>query len=249
MANPAKIKATVVSIKNHSEGVYAVVFRAESGFPHFKPGQFLHLSVDDFDPTLGFWPESRVFSIASRPGKDELTIVYSVKGRYTKKIEKALAPEKSFWLKLPYGDFILDSHLKSGQDAILVAGGTGISPFIPYLETVCEKRNIINKIQLLYGVRKNKLLLFPELIRDSVKYIANFGATIYVEEELPEYPASGNLEVNHGRLSVEDIMEKAVLLTDPVFFLSGPPMMLDTFKREMLSRGVVGERIKIDQWD
>jgi NAD(P)H-flavin reductase len=249
MANPVRIKATVVSIKSHGEGVYTVVFRAESRFPHFKPGQFLHLSIDDFDPTLGFWPESRVFSIASRPGKDELIIVYSVKGCYTKKIEKALAPEKSFWLKLPYGDFILDSHIKSGQNAILVAGGTGISPFIPYLEIACERKNVNNKIHLFYGIRKNKLLLFPELIRDCVEHIAKFGATVYVEEEPPEWLASGNLEVKHGRLSVEDIMNKAVLLTDPVLFLSGPPMMLDTFKREMLERGVVGERIKIDQWD
>ncbi len=249
MANPVKIRATVVSLSNHGEGVYTVVFRAENRFPHFKPGQVLHLSVDDFDPTLGFWPESRVFSIASRPGKDEITIVYSVKGRYTKKIEKALAAEKSFWLKLPYGDFILDSHLKSGQEAILVAGGTGISPFIPYLEAACEKRNSNSRIHLFYGVRKNKLLLFPELIRDCAEHIASFGATIYVEEEPPEYPASGNLEVKRGRLSVEDIMGKAVGSIDPVFFLSGPPMMQDTFKREMLSRGVLGERIKIDQWD
>ena len=32
----------------------------------FKPGQFLHLALDAFEPG-GFWPESRVFSIASAP--------------------------------------------------------------------------------------------------------------------------------------------------------------------------------------
>ena len=41
--------------------------------PLFKPGQFLHLAIDPYDGA-GFWPESRVFSIASSPrDRDRLT--------------------------------------------------------------------------------------------------------------------------------------------------------------------------------
>ena len=84
--------------------------------PPFRPGQFLHLTVDDYDPA-GFWPESRVFSIASSPRERErIRICYSVKGRYTTKMEQALKVGGEVWIKLPYGDFVIDDTERRGAD-------------------------------------------------------------------------------------------------------------------------------------
>ena len=90
MPNPIKTKARVEYVIAHGEGVYTVEMRAEGHLPRFKAGQFLHLTVDDYDPAGGFWPESRVFSIASPPGGDRVSIVYSVKGVYTRKMESRI---------------------------------------------------------------------------------------------------------------------------------------------------------------
>ena len=38
---------------------------------------------------------------------------------------------KEVWVKLPYGHFIVSSL--PGEEVILVAGGTGITPYIPFL--------------------------------------------------------------------------------------------------------------------
>jgi len=134
MANPIKLKATVSSVQQFGEGVYEISMVPEGFVPRYKPGQFLHLTVDEYDPAGGFWPESRVFSIASASGSDDIRIVYSVKGKYTRRMEEGLKPGATVWLKLPYGDFVIEGVLKDGQGAVLVAGGTGVSPFLPFLE-------------------------------------------------------------------------------------------------------------------
>ena len=66
MATPQKIRCQVQQITAHGDHVYTVDLTPERPVPRFRPGQFLHLTLDDYDPS-GFWPESRVFSIASSP--------------------------------------------------------------------------------------------------------------------------------------------------------------------------------------
>ena len=98
--------------------------------PSFKPGQFLHLAIDNYDP--GFhWPESRVFSVASSPTRLEtIRITFSVKGKYTKRMFTEVEEGDIVWLKLPYGSFTFTKH----KSLIFVAGGTGITPFLSFLE-------------------------------------------------------------------------------------------------------------------
>ena len=84
MANPIKLKAVVSRVQAYGDGVYEVAMVPEGFVPRYKPGQFLHLTVDEYDPAGGFWPESRVFSIASASGSDDIRIVFTVKGLSTR---------------------------------------------------------------------------------------------------------------------------------------------------------------------
>ena len=83
MAVTQKLACTVERIVDHGARVYTLVLRPERRAPRFRPGHFLHLAIDPYEAT-GFWPESRVFSIASSPLEtDRLWITYSVVGRFT----------------------------------------------------------------------------------------------------------------------------------------------------------------------
>lgn len=249
MPNPVKIPATVESVVSHDGGVYTVSMRPSGRIPRFKAGQFLHLTIDDYDPAGGFWPESRVFSIASQPGRELITIVYSVKGSYTKKMADSLQPGANVWLKLPYGDFVIDSFIRSGQDTVLVAGGTGISPFIPYLESLCAGGVPKGKIELYYGARLKSYVLFPELIARCHDAVPGFLATVSVENESSAGLVIDGARVCDGRLSIDTIREATKGLSDPVYFLSGPPLMIKLFTQRLADLGVAKENIKIDEWE
>jgi len=248
MANPIKLKAIVSDLIAHGEGVYTLKMKPEGRVPKYKPGQFLHLTVDGFDPSGGFWPESRVFSIASSYGENEIVIVYSVKGSYTKKMEEVLVKGKEVWLKFPYGDFIIDNFLTSDQTAILIAGGTGVSPYIPFIKEI-QAANMNIPAVLYYGARKCDYVLFNDLINDTAKGSSNFNANIFIENENPNNLMSDNCKKEQGRLSIETIFSNTKDLKNPVYFLSGPPVMIKLFKTQLLDKGVSLDSIKIDEWE
>ena len=160
----------------HGEHVYTLHLRPETQVPQFRPGQFLHLALDDYDPS-GFWPESRVFSIASSPkSRDHLCIVYSVRGRYTARMESELAVGRCVWVKLPYGEFTIDP----GLDAVLLAGGTGITAFTAFLEALTPAHG--HQVYLGYGARRPELLLYRGMIEERLPTLPMLHVRYFVED-------------------------------------------------------------------
>ena len=223
MLNPKKYNAIVKKITDYSEGIYSVLFKMPS-VVKFKPGQFLHLTLDEYDQSSGYWPESRVFSISSSPNTDEVEIVYSVKGVYTKRMSEELSESKSVWLKMPYGDFIIENHIKSGEKVFLVAGGTGISPFISFLRSYKNGYDIT----LYYGIRNQKLYIYKEILENLKNNI--------------------NLNVIEGLMNVEDISKKIFENSNSKTFISGPINMINSYKEKLINLGYDKNNIIIDEW-
>lgn len=228
MPPPSKYQATIKNIISHGSGTYTVQFDVPPRATRFKAGQFLHLALDAFDPSEGYWPDSRVFSIASRPGDEIIEIVYSVKGSFTKRMEEELYIGKEVWLKLPYGDFIVERHISSSQHPVFIAGGTGISPFIPFFHQVIEQ-GLANPITVYYGIRDQEHFLFKPVLEEITKY-----ATVCVVE---------------GVLDVKTMSRDIASDTDAVCFISGPPTMIQVFQSELKQQGVKLDSIIIDAWE
>ncbi|PKL06107.1 MAG: hypothetical protein CVV53_06000, partial [Spirochaetae bacterium HGW-Spirochaetae-9] len=190
----------------------------------------------------------RVFSIASAPGTQELKIVYSVKGRYTRRMEEILKPGLEVWLKLPYGSFIIDSFAAPGQDVVLIAGGTGISPFLPYLRKLVDIGSAVQRVRLHYGIRDNDALLEGTFLDQGCR-TGLFEVFLTVENEEPGDYLSSAAARGRGRLHIDAIHQESADLRDPIFFLSGPPAMISAFKSGLGGLGVGPNHIKIDEWE
>ncbi len=248
MSMPRKIRCSVESVTDHGGRVYTVELAPAGAVPAFRPGQFLHLTVDDYDPA-GFWPESRVFSIASAPAdRRRLRLCYSVKGRYTTKMEQALKFGVHVWIKLPYGDFVIDG----ASDAVLLAGGTGISAFTAFLEALTPQH--LQPVTLIYGARNPSLFLFQEMILRQLAAVPDFNVIFFSEEpagefadqlaQLPKKP-----RCLPGRIALDSIWPQLVNPANKTFYLSGPPVMLSVLSADLRRRGVAPERIRTDAWE
>ena len=243
MSTPIKIKCTVSSIEDHGDSVFTVKLKLARRLPRFKPGQFLHLALDSYDPTGGYWPESRVFSIASAPFDSEITIAYAVKGKFTLRMKEELEVGKDVWVKLPYGHFVI-SYAPDGE-VVLVAGGTGVTPFIPFL------LNEINnpsgeKISLVYGARRPELLIFDDVITKAMLNLNGFSLYAFCEDRVNsvfQFP------VEQGRLTMDAILQATTDPTKAVFYLSGPVEMINTFKNGLNDIGISDNNIRIDEWE
>jgi ferredoxin-NADP reductase len=217
-------------VTDHGEHVYTVELEPAMAVPMFKPGQFLHLALDPPQPG-GFWPESRVFSIASSPvERDRLAITYAVKGVFTGRMERELAPGASAWVKLPYGEFVVDST----RDAVLFAGGTGVTAFTAFLQSLQPERD--GRVLLFYGARKRGLFVYGPLAEACARAVPALSCSLVCEE-------------TDGRLQVDAASPAIATLHAPVFYLSGPPEMLQALTEQLRGHEVLIEDVRTDAWE
>jgi ferredoxin-NADP reductase len=225
-----RIQCTVAAVTDHGERVYTVELVPSAPVPRFKPGQFLHLALDPYDGA-GFWPDSRVFSIASSPrDRERLTITYAVKGAFTTRMERELVPGARVWVKLPYGEFAVDPD----RDAVLFAGGTGVTAFTAFLDSLTPDQAA--RVRLFYGCRTSDLFVYGPLVEERAR-------------QVPALEASFVCEETDGRLSADAAWPAISSLDDPAIYLSGPPPMLTALTAQLRARGVDPEAIRIDAWE
>ena len=249
MPTPRKIRCTVTRVVAHGEQVYTVQLVPERPAPGFRPGQFLHLALDEYDPS-SFWPESRAFSLASSPqARETLEILYAVKGRYTSRMASELAEGRKVWVKLPYGDFAIRDDAAS---VVLFAGGTGISAFTAFLR---EMHSVPRRsVYLLYGARTPGLLVCRDLVLDRVGAVPDFHAVMVAQTAAPAIP-DHLAGLPNAPVAAEGVLSPGLVwdrLPDPLgsmFHLSGPPAMIAALRHDLGARDVPPQSIRIDAWD
>lgn len=243
MATPQKSRCTVKEIEDHGDHVYTVGLTPERSLPRFKPGQFLHLTLDDYDPS-SFWPESRVFSIASSPNhRNVLKISYSVQGCYTGRMENELHEGMSVWVKLPYGDFVIQDT----NNIVLLAGGTGITAFIAYIDGLNSELN--GNVFLAYGARNRELLLYRDLIDAKAKANDRFRSLYFLEADNGDSNCLNSNEFLRGCLSLESTWNQLQEPQGAIYYIAGPPAMIQSFTANLLSKKIKKEQIKVDVWE
>jgi ferredoxin-NADP reductase len=234
-----RLDCVVDRIVDHGERVYTLALRPERPVPRFRAGQFLHLALDPYDPT-GFWPESRVFSIASPPAQRDLVrITYAVHGRFTARMESDLVEGGRVWIKLPYGDFVIDSR----ADVVLFAGGTGVTAFTAFLEDLSPATS--QAVTLAYGARTSALLIYRDEVDRCAQRVAALDVSYFVET-----PADDDgPDVSTGRVSVDAIWPRLRRPLESEYYISGPPPMLQGIGQELRARDISPEAIHIDAWE
>ena len=238
MALPKKIPTLINNLKRIDNKIICIDLKPLKRVPNFRAGQFLHLSLDPYNPTRE-WPESRVFSIASAPEiRDEkISVIISIQGFYTKRIFNECKIGQKIWLKFPYGKFSLSS---SSNEIVFIAGGTGITPFLSMIESLFHT-NDQTKISLYYGVQKKEHLVGEDIITQYALINNQFHSHISIEESL-------EAEHKHGKLDINSIIEETAT-KNSVYYISGPKTMIDDFKLSLINQSINLERIITDDWE
>ncbi len=222
-----KYRSEVISIVNPFREIYSVGFRSLNGKYRYHPGQFLHLAIDSYDGT-GQWPESRCFSIRSSPNDNTLEITYSVKGRFTNQMEQLLHMGSEVWLKLPYGNLFTQDHNKT--NTVFIAGGTGITPFLSLFTH--SSFNEYKNPKFYFGFRSKEYNIYNE----ELSRLCNSSKCItYFYEDID------------GVIDIKSILKENSISQD--YFLSGPPQMIDAFKKFLITNGLPESQIFSDRWE
>lgn len=224
-----KYKSQVITVENPLEGIFIIELAPYQGKYRYKPGQFLHLALDENYDGVGQWPNSRCFSMQSNPDEEIIRITYAVKGEFTREMENSLSVGSTVWLKLPYGEFLTQHHDKT--QTVFIAGGTGITPFQSLFTH--KSFNDYNNPNIYLGFKTPEHNVYEQYLSE---LLGNQQSNIKIFYE--------NID---GVIDIDYIFHKNG--KSSTYFISGPPSMLKVFRQRLVDYGVPKEQVLTDDWE
>lgn len=186
---------------------------------------------------------SRFFTISSSPEEREsVSLTTKIIQSDFKKALLELKEGDEIKIFGPMGNFILDES--DNREKVFIAGGIGITPFHSILLSAAAK-NLAQSLTLLASFSTPEEMAF----RDELAQIAESHPSLKViyTATKPE-ESTQPWEGEKGRVS-EDLIKKYV--KDPqtsVFYMAGPPPMVDGAKKLLEGMHIPEENIKLEQF-
>lgn len=205
----------------------------------FKPGQYVMISYRN---KYGRMQEKHAFSIASSPLKKGcIRLGIRTLGKFTTGLSR-LEEGHEIFVSGPFGNFVFDE--KKHSQAVFIAGGIGITPFISSLGYSADK-NLPNKMSLLYSSRTLNGTTFFEEILEMERRNKNIRAMFSITEEKLNYKSD---RIINGRISAETISNFIGHPYGKTFFLCGPVPFMDAMRKNLASIGVHESQIETEEF-
>ncbi|MGB3288300.1 MAG: FAD-dependent oxidoreductase [Burkholderiaceae bacterium] len=223
-----------------AEGTTAFYFSRPDGFT-FKAGQAIDLILPDPEHP-GEEGDRHAFSMVGAPFQDDLCITTRMRDSLFKRRLGALAPGASAQVDGPFGSLAL--HGKANRAAVFIAGGIGITPFMSMLKHAAHEA-LPQQILLLYSNRRPEDAAFlgelQELERKNPRF--RLMATM-TQMAKSSKPWAGERSMLNGSLIKHEIAG----LPDPVFYLVGPPAMVEAMKGALEQAGIDSDDIRSEEF-
>jgi ferredoxin-NADP reductase len=213
-----------------AEGTMAFRFAKPAGFS-FKPGQSVSLALIDPPPE----PNSarRTFSLASAPFEDELAVATRMReGSAFKRALMALPDGAPVRLSGPLGQMTL--HEDPARAAVFIAGGIGITPFRSML-LQAERDRLEHRLLLAYSNRR----------REHAAFLAELQA---LEQRNPRFRLFAPMSDVDGMINEEMLKRFTSDAAAPVYYLAGPPAMVEAMKAILARNGVDEEHVHSEEF-
>jgi ferredoxin-NADP reductase len=213
-----------------AEGTTAFRFEKPAGFA-FKAGQSANFVL--LDPPAEPNSTRRTFSLASAPYENELVVATRMReGSHFKRALKALPAGSKVRLVGPLGDMTL--HDDPARAAVFIAGGIGITPFRSMLRQA-EQDRLEHRLFLAYSNRRRE-------------HAAFLGELQALERRNDRFRLLALMTDTEGMLDGEKLERFARGATAPIYYLAGPPAMVEAMKSILAHRGVGTDDVRSEEF-
>jgi sulfhydrogenase subunit gamma (sulfur reductase) len=181
----------------------------EKAFRTFMPGQFAMVSL--------FGAGEIAISLPPSPTEDKLFFTTRRVGSATTVMHKLKAGDR-FAVRGPYGNgFPMKQY--EGRNLIIVAGGIGLIPLRSIILYALHNRSKYGKIQVFYGARTSKDLLYTENLK---QWQADKGFECYLTVDRAEDGWKENVGVVGSLFKMPGV---EMPVDNTTVFVCGPPIM------------------------
>ncbi|WP_175853548.1 benzoate 1,2-dioxygenase electron transfer component BenC [Burkholderia anthina] len=181
----------------------------------FLPGQYAQVRIPGTT-------ESRAYSYSSKPGSGEASfLVRDVpNGKMSGYLRDRAMLDETFTFDGPYGAFYLREPVRP---ILMLAGGTGLAPFLSMLRYLAElQRNGLPKIRLVYGVNCDDDLVGLKELDELAIRLPSFGYLTTVVHESSAQPRRGYV--------TQHITKDDLNSGDVDIYVCGPPPMVEAVR-------------------
>jgi ferredoxin-NADP reductase len=231
-----KLKLEFIERNQIARSTYEFVFKKPKGL-HFVAGQYLewmlpHKKADNRGTR-------RYFTIASAPKENVLRLALKISeggSSFKQKMYELKKGEIVIASQLA-GDFILPKnvHTKLG----FIAGGIGVTPFCSHLLHLTEQKQD-RDVVMFYCANTKDDLAYSQLFSEASKMIRFKMISVLAKEVFAEnYYETGYFNSDIVRKHASDYLGR-------VWYISGPPLMVDSAEKYLLALGVKRRQIVKD---
>jgi len=193
----------------------------QAAFRKFLPGQFAQVSVFG----AGEFPAS----LPPSPTEEELFFTVRRVGSVTAALHQ-LRPGDTFGVRGPYGNgFPMNQYF--GRNLLFVAGGIGLIPLRSCLNYALDNRHRYGKIQLFYGARGLKDLMYLGALRE---WEMSRGFECYLTVDRADDQWTGHVGVVGSLFRKPGV---TVPVENTTAFVCGPPIMFRFVIRDLKEMG------------
>lgn len=231
-----KYQARITEIRQATPSIKT--FRIEhdqKGFD-FLPGQWIDLFAEiDGELVIGG------YSMTSAPeqrGSIELAIKYSENHKLTNHLHTRAAVGDTVWISPGSGNFYYQRSM--GDRVVLVGAGIGVTPMLSILRHIHQAEPEVSAT-LIYGVSVEEEILF----RDELEAMARDNPRIRLMMSVSQPTTAW--DGLRGRID-SDTLREADPTAEGLYFLCGPPGMVEETAVRLEALGVAPARIRYEKW-
>jgi ferredoxin-NADP reductase len=235
----ARFETTLIGSATVAEGTMAFRFAKPAEFK-FEAGQSVNVSLID-PPETDSKGNARTFSIVSAPHETELVVATRMRDTAFKRVLKAMPAGGRAQLRGPAGKFTLDAD---ARPAVFVAGGIGITPFVSMLRHAAHSR-LARDLWLFYSNRRPEDAAFlDELVSLQQRNPRYHFVGTMVEMAKSSRPWDGETSLLDRGMLERHLKNLAAF----VYYVAGPPGLVEAMQKMLVEAGVKNEAIRTDEF-
>lgn len=231
------LRAEVVAVRRAARGSVTLTLRPNGNWRGFRAGQFVRvgIEIDGVRHTRCYSPAGS----AHAHGTIELTVRAHGEGLVSRHLNRTAQPGTVVALSQAEGDFVLPT--RRPDHLLLISGGSGITPLMSMLRTVCDEGHARPVTFIHYAPTRAEALYRPEL-----KAIAARHPNVTVIRAFTQEPGAGEID---GHL---DRAQLAALLPDGAHavaetYVCGPPALIEATEEIWAADGCA-ERLHVESF-
>jgi ferredoxin-NADP reductase len=218
-------EASLLAKREIADGTTELRFTWPEGFA-FKAGQAVELLLPE--PAGG-----HAFSLVNAPAGNELVIATRMRDSAYKRTLGGLGIGSAVRMDGPFGSLTL--HRNAQRGAVFIAGGIGITPFMSMLRQ-SAREGMQHSIALVYSNRRARDSAYLDELRQLAQTQANFRLVTTMTEE------------GGGFVDAAMIQRASEGLHAPIFYVAGPPAMVEAMKAALEKTGVEDTDVRAEEF-